>query len=152
MNNYRLVETHVIKIKDGKIFHLALKRSDKVKYPGVWQPITGHVEENEKAFETAIREIKEETGFVPEKIYSLPIVNSFYHPRTDSVWQIPVFLCVVPNEFEPEISSEHSEYLWGDAKNVKRLYAWPGQRKSVDLIEDYFGSDKSFLHFLEIKI
>jgi ABC-type tungstate transport system permease subunit len=51
-----------------------------------------------------------------------------------------------------KISSEHTEYQWVDKTTAQKLLAWEGQRKAVQIIEDYFLNEKSFFHFVEIKI
>jgi ABC-type tungstate transport system permease subunit len=50
------------------------------------------------------------------------------------------------------LSKEHTEYQWVDKSTAQKLLAWEGQRKAVQIIEDYFLNEKSFFHFVEIKI
>lgn len=147
-----MVELHVFRLsKDGLEF-LLLKRSDKDIYPGLWQMVSGHVEENETAVETAIREMKEETGLVPTRYWVAPNVNSFYSPAHDSVSIIPVFAAQVKADEKIIISDEHSEFLWVDSSEAKSKLAWEGQRKSVDLIEEYFLKEMKYLQFTEIDL
>ncbi len=149
-NRICLVEVHVVKIIGDRIYYLALKRSADEKYPNVWQPVTGHVGEKEKAFCAAAREVKEETGLDTEKIFIVPNVNQYYNHEKDEICDIPVFLCLADENFEPSLSAEHSKYEWLCAKNIKELFAWHGQRNSVDLIEEYLSEKKSNLFFAEI--
>ena len=106
---------------------------------------------NEKAFETSLRELKEETNLVPLKMWVTPKVNSFYSSQTDSICLIPVFAALVKKDSNIIISNEHSEYKWVTPAEAKKLLAWDGQRKAVDLIEEYFLNEKSFLKFVEIQ-
>ena len=145
-----LVEIHIAKLIDGELRFLVLKRSANEKYPNVWQPITGHTEEGEKTYETAFREIEEEIGFKANGIYVIPQINSFYDYRTDRICNIPVFFCLVDDNFEPRISDEHSEYIWANAEQNKNLLAWEGQKKSVDLIIEYFPEKKEILNFIKL--
>jgi hypothetical protein len=64
---------------------------------------------------------------------------------------VPVFVVLVGNE-KVIISDEHSEFKWAGKEAAKKLLAWPGQKKSVDIICDYFMKKKSFLKFVEIEI
>ncbi|MGB9591593.1 MAG: NUDIX domain-containing protein, partial [Candidatus Kryptoniota bacterium] len=58
---------------------LVLKRSDHEDiYPGIWQIISGGIERRERAYETALREIREEIGMVPVHLYNTPLTNVFY--------------------------------------------------------------------------
>ena len=41
----------------------------KIKYmPGLWQMVTGKMKDGETAYQTALREIKEETTLKPDKV------------------------------------------------------------------------------------
>ncbi|MFA7229097.1 MAG: NUDIX domain-containing protein, partial [Melioribacteraceae bacterium] len=64
-----LIEAHIFRRNGVDIEFLLLKRSPGEKYPGLWQMVTGSVENGEKRYETALREIKEETGIVPIKFW-----------------------------------------------------------------------------------
>lgn len=144
-----LIEAHVFRKKNDELEFLLLKRSENENYGGIWQMVTGSIDENEKASDAALREIKEETGFTPEKLWVVPNVNSFYSPEKDAVIIIPVFAALV-NNGNVVISPEHSEFKWVDKETAKSLLAWNGQRKSVDTIYQYFKSENPVLYFNEI--
>ncbi len=103
------------------------------------------------AHQTAMREIKEETGLVPVQLWVAPTVNSFYEPKDEYICLLPVFAARVDTD-HVILSDEHTEYQWVDKKTAQKLLAWEGQRKAVQIIEDYFLNEKSFFHFVEIKI
>ena len=146
-----LIETHIFRESKNGIEFLLLKRAEDQIYPAVWQMVSGKIKENEKAFETSLRELKEETNLTPLKMWIAPKVNSFYSSQTDSICLIPVFAVQVKKDSKVIISDEHSEYKWVTSNEAKRLLAWDGQRKAVDLIEEYFLNEKSFLKFIEIE-
>ena len=146
-----LIEAHIFRETEKGIEFLLLKRSEGQPYPGLWQMVTGKIKANEKAYQTAIREIKEETGLVPVQLWVAPTINSFYEPNSDAISMIPVFAARVESS-EIILSKEHSEYQWINRSNAQKLLAWEGQRKSVQIIEDYFVNEKSFFNFIEIKI
>jgi dATP pyrophosphohydrolase len=145
-----LVEINIIRKSDSAIEFLLMKRSEDEKYPGVWQMVTGHIEENEKAKDAAVRETFEETGLRLENLWSIPHLNSFYNPETDSICFIPVFVSKVEHTFVPKLSEEHSEYLWATKEEAVKLVAWPGQRKSIEIIAEYFTEERSEINFLRI--
>ena len=157
-----LVEVHIFRETENAIEFLLLKRAEDQIYPAVWQMVSGKIKENsfppggtgtgEKAFETSLRELKEETNLTPLKMWVAPKVNSFYSSQTDSICLIPVFVVQVKKKSKVIISNEHSEYKWVTSDEAKRLLAWDGQRKAVDLIEEYFLNEKSFLKFIEINL
>jgi dATP pyrophosphohydrolase len=146
------IEAHIIRENEGKIEFLLLKRASYQWFPNLWQMVSGKIKDGEKAYESALREIEEETGIKPEKFWILPNINSFYLIEDDSINLVPVFVGKVDFNSKIKISSEHSEYKWVSGKEAKELLAWPGQRKSVDIIEECFDiSKKSFLYLMEIK-
>ena len=146
-----LIEAHIFRESKKGMEFLLLKRADDQVYPGLWQMVTGKIKRNEKAYQTALREIKEETGLIPQQLWVAPTVNSYYEPKKEFICLIPVFAARVKN-LKLILSSEHVEYKWVNRKTAQKLLAWEGQRKSVRIIEDYFLNKKSFFHFVEINI
>ena len=146
-----LVELHVFRIENNEMKFLLLKRSPHKVYPGLWQMVSGHIEEGETAILTAIRELHEETGLKPFRLWVVPNINSYYSPEDDSVCIIPVFATEVISD-QVLISSEHSEYKWVNSEEAKIHLAWEGQRRSVDIIKEYFTNQISFLNFTEIHL
>lgn len=147
-----LVEAHIFRIKNEQIEFLLLKRAASDKYPNIWQPITGTINEGEKAFQTAIREIKEETGIDVESIFVVPALSGYYSYEKDMISMIPVFSVKVNEDQIIKISNEHSEYGWYILEEAEKLVAWDDQRKSMRLIYERFISSKSNLKFIEIRI
>ncbi len=139
------------KCKDGYKF-LLLKRVEGEKlYPGIWQIVTGKIEKSEKAFETALREVKEEAGLAPSRLFVLPHTTTFYSPRTDSISLIPLFVCLV-KEKTVEISDEHSNYLWLNATKASQKLYFKSQKENVKFIEYNLRTKERLKTFTEIKI
>ena len=147
-----LIEAHVFKEIENGIEFLLLKRADDQIYPGVWQMVSGKIKDNENAYDTAVRELREETQLVPIKIWSAPKVNSFYSSDSNTINLVPVFAIKVKKNSKVTISKEHNEYKWVSSEDAQKLLAWDGQRQAVCLIEEYYLKEQSFLNFVEIKI
>ena len=146
-----LVEAHIFRIADSGIEFLLMKRAESEIYPNIWQMVTGSIE-NEKAYETAIREIIEETGLAPKLLWVVPRLNSFYSHEKDYICMIPVFVGMVSESADVKISSEHSEFKWVDAETAKKMLAWKGQRESVSAIYEFLTDKSSSLKFIEIPL
>ncbi len=146
----KYIEAHLFRIKNNDIEYLVLKRAESDSYPGLWQPVTGSINEDEKAYETALREITEETGLLPKRIWVAPNINSFYVYQNDQLNFVPVFAAEIEPDNVVKISKEHSEYSWVSKEEAKNKYAWHGQRLSVDIIAEYFVDFNSALSFIEI--
>lgn len=147
-----MIETHVFRMKKGKIEFLLLKRSEKEIYPDLWQMVSGSIQEGETAYQTTLREILEETNLKPKKMWVVPNVNSFYSPEKNYLSILPVFAAQVDYKSSVKLSDEHTEYLWVTKEKAKKMLAWVGQRRSVDIICEYFLKEKSYLNFVEIRI
>jgi len=147
-----MIEAHIFRKNKDKIEFLLLKRSEKEIYPGLWQMVSGKIEKNEKAYEAALREIKEETGLTPQKFWVAPNVDMFYDHTNDRMSFLPVFAALVNSDSKVNISNEHSEFMWAKPEDAKKYLTWEGQRKSVDIITQYFLNELYFLNFVEIKI
>jgi len=149
--NASMIEAHIYRKKNDKIEFLLLKRGEKANYPGIWQMVTGKVKKNENAFETVLREVKEETNLIAEKLFVVPNVNSFYSIADDKVNFVPVFLCLVDEDDEVKISKEHCKFRWVSKAKAKKMVAWTGQQKSLDIIYSYLTKKENQIRFVEIK-
>ena len=155
-----MIEAHIFRETENGVQFLLLKRSEGQPYPGLWQMVTGKIKPGEKAYQTALREIKEETGLTPVQLWVAPTVNSFYEPtrQNNTVGQEDEYICLLPvfaarvETDEIILSREHTEYKWVDKITAQKLLAWEGQRKAVQIIEDYFLNEKCYFHFVEIII
>jgi len=148
VTNY--IELHIChKSRDGYKFLLLKRSSDAKIYPGIWQMITGTIESHEHTKETVIRELFEETGLQPDKIYSIPRVNTFYLAISDKICMSPVFLTFVDNT-GVTISNEHTEYRWSNYEEACGLIHWPNQVESLQIIKRYLDDDELFSKLIEI--
>jgi dATP pyrophosphohydrolase len=150
VTNY--IELHIChKSSEGYKF-LLLKRSPEAKiYPGIWQMITGTIESHEHTKDTLIRELEEETGLKPSRIFSIPRVNTFYLAIADKICMSPVFLTFVDNT-DVKISSEHTEYKWANFEESSALIHWPNQVESLKVIKKYLDDENLFGKLVEINI
>ena len=150
----QIIELHVFRVcksDPGDIEFLLLKRAPAEIYPKLWQMVSGRVEENETGVNAALRELREETGLTPKKLWVAPIVNSFYDPEADSVNVIPVFAAQVERNCDVVLSDEHTQFKWATKRLAKSYLAWQGQRNAVDIIHEYFSKKKKILKFVEIE-
>lgn len=148
--NASMIEAHISRKRKGKIEFLMLKRGEKAKYPGLWQMVTGKIKKDEKAYETVLREVKEETNMVVEKLFIVPNVNSFYSSVNDTINFVPVFLCLVSENDDVKISKEHCKFRWVSNNKAMKMIAWPGQQKSLSIIYSFLTKKEKEIRFVEI--
>ncbi|MBX7042527.1 MAG: NUDIX domain-containing protein [Ignavibacteria bacterium] len=139
----RLAEIFIYRINGDAPEYLLLKRSGKVTYSGIWSVCAGKIEPGEKAYEAAVREMREETGLAPEELYNVDAVNVFYDPVTDGMHVVPVFLARV-EICDVTLNEEHTEYKWLTADEAVKTLHWVSHKNNLKLIrkclthEEYF--------------
>lgn len=113
---------------DGDL--LILKRSDKVKtYKGLWGGVAGYIEDDEEPYETALKEIREETGLKEndidfiKKIDSIRFIDFYEGRRYD--WEIFPFLFKTRKKDKIHIDWEHSECRWITPSEIGRIDTVP---------------------------
>lgn len=139
------------KYKAGFKFLLLKRIEGDNLYPGIWQIITGKIEKKEKAFETALREVKEESGLIPSRLFVLPHTTTFYSPRTDAISLVPLFVCLVKDD-NVKLSNEHSDFIWLNAKKASQMLYFKSQKENVKFIEQSLRTKERLKTFTEIKI
>jgi dATP pyrophosphohydrolase len=110
---------------------LLLKRADSETYPGFWGLVTGGREGNETVPQLARRELAEETGLVPQKLWASEYCLQFYEPTVDRVWILPVIVACVPADSKVVLSSENSEFRWLTAAEAIGLVLWQNLKATI---------------------
>jgi 8-oxo-dGTP pyrophosphatase MutT (NUDIX family) len=94
--------------------------------------VHGHIEEGERPWEAATRELEEETGMVPERLYNLSRVEAFYQHRKDEVALVPVFVAFVAPDTAVRLGSEHDDHRWLAPAEAGDRFAWPRERRALE--------------------
>ena len=100
--------------------YLLLRRSpDKDFGRGVWECVTGRVDQGEGFEEALHREVEEELGVDVEVEYILGTTH-FYrgNPTPDHELVGVVYMCLLPDPASIRISAEHSEFRWLTAQQA----------------------------------
>jgi 8-oxo-dGTP pyrophosphatase MutT (NUDIX family) len=118
---------------------LALRRAPGLRSPGTWEAVHGHVLPGENPVDAAVRELEEETGLVPARLYNLSRVESFYLHRSDQVALIPAFCAVVAGDSPARLSEEHDRSEWLDPEEAGRRFFWPREKRALADALQLFG-------------
>lgn len=76
---------------------------------GQWCLVGGTLELSESSIQGLLREIKEEIGFLPDFIKTIPLEKFV---STDEEFKFYTYLCIVEDEFVPTLSNEHMGWSW----------------------------------------
>ena len=149
----RVIDCHIVCYNDKKNDweFLLLRRSMNTIYPGTWQGVTGKIENSETPYQTALRELEEETGLKAYRLFTVDKVNMFYDAKRDTMNLIPVFGVIVQSN-DIILSKEHTEYKWCDLNETIKLITWDQQKKGVQIFYDMLIENNTRLKLMEIKL
>ncbi|MBN8236396.1 NUDIX domain-containing protein [Halobacillus kuroshimensis] len=139
----------LIKRTDSDYKVLLLKRDTSV-LRDVWCYIGGGIEEGEKAWEAALREIKEETGITDLSLYSSNQFDQIYSPKENYIYIAPVFVGYVDESHKVNLNYEHSDYKWVSFKEAFDTVSIPGNEEVLLSIEKHF-VNRPPLHYLRVQ-
>jgi dATP pyrophosphohydrolase len=126
-----LVDVYVLRGSDAALEYLVLRRAVGGRCPGSWETVHGHIEAGERPAEAALRELKEETGLTPLRLYNLSRMESFYQHRPDEVALVPVFAAFV-DESAVRLGAEHDRFAWLSAGAAESRFSWPRERRALE--------------------
>lgn len=129
-----LIDVYVLRGAGAQLEVLALRRAAGGRCPGSWETVHGHIEDAELPQQAAMRELQEETGLVPARLYNLSRVETFYLHGSDHLSLVPVFAAFV-EPAEVRLGPEHDAFEWLSAASARGRFAWPRERRAVSDIE-----------------
>ena len=118
---------------------LVLRRGPHGRCPGSWETVHGTIEPGETPVQASLRELREETGLAPERLYSVSRTEAFYQHARDELAVIPVFAAFVAAGAAPRLSLEHDRAEWLAPAEAARRFAWPRERRALDDILSILG-------------
>jgi dATP pyrophosphohydrolase len=133
-----LVACWLFRVGPAGIEILLLKRAPGRIFPGIWQPVTGRLEEGERIVEGALREVREETGIdeaAIEVLYGLDQVNIFHADHLDALQAEAVFAAEVRPGIEAVLSEEHDDQRWVLPAAASEMVLWPAYRAAIEQIK-----------------
>ena len=127
-----LVDLYVLRPGSRGLEVLVLHRAPGERCGGAWETVHGHIEPEESPLAAALRELREETGLEPDRVYNLSRLESFYQHRLDEVALIPVFVALVVGGQPVTLSREHDHFEWLPLESGPARLAWPRERRALE--------------------
>ncbi|WEG14487.1 NUDIX domain-containing protein [Pullulanibacillus sp. KACC 23026] len=133
------VATVLLKKVENEYKVLLLKRATSV-LKDVWCYIGGSIEAGEKAWEAALREVKEETGISRVLLYTSNKFDQIYSPKENYIYVAPVFVGFVEESQEVTLNYEHSDFRWLSFSEAIATVTLPGNDEVLMSIEKHFAN------------
>ena len=129
------VEVYVFRRDGRRVEFLCLRRAAERKtLPGVWQPVTGKRRRAERAVAAARRELLEETGLRPRRMWILETVTTYFDAEADRVRMLPLFAAEIGRKDVVVLSREHDAYRFLGARAAGSRYLWESQRRGLEAV------------------
>ncbi len=131
------VAATVLRLDQDPAKVLLLRRRTGV-FDGLWCQVTGTIEAEETAAQAALREVREETGLVPNGFYSADVCDQFYNAEENCVEVVPIFVAILETDQPVRLNRENSEYRWVTIDEAVGLVPFVGHRSALRHIENDF--------------
>lgn len=144
------ISVYLIGYIENQARFLIIKRGGE-PYKDIWQPVTGKIREGEKAWQAALRELKEETGITPDRFYSAEFIEKFYELNMEIIALSPAFVGIVEANPDIKLSYEHREYRWVSVDEAIEKVIFYEQKAAFKHIQKYFidSEPPAFLQIME---
>ena len=120
---------------------LVLQRSFGTRCPTAWETVHGRIEQGESPEQAAVREVREETGLVVQRLYNVT-VHPFYLHKLATVELAVVFAAFVHRGPAIALGEEHMRYEWLSPDEALERFAWPRERSALrDVLHLLRGGD-----------
>lgn len=149
----RCISVFIVHSKGNDHNYLLIRRCGEY-LTNTWQMVTGGIDEGETAWQAALREIFEETGLIPNKLYSADAVETFYLKSIDKMTCVPVFLATIDTLQSIKLSpTEHDAYEWLSFEKAHERLVWSEQKRILKHIHENFVLNPPHpLHLIDIPI
>jgi len=118
---------------------LVLRRGSAARSPGALEAVHGRIHSGERPEDAALRELREETGLVPARLYNVT-VHAFYLHQVARV-ELAVVFCAFASAATPlRLGDEHAGAEWLAIDDAARSYLWPRARQALSEIQQLLGS------------
>jgi dATP pyrophosphohydrolase len=144
------VEVYVFRRRARGAEFLALRRSPGRNLAGIWQPVTGKIQLLETIAEAALREVREETGITPVRMWRLERTSVHLDSRGRTLVVLPLLAAEVGAREVVKLSKEHTEYRFVSAGVAARLYLWDSQREGLDAVRSQILPEGALARALEL--
>jgi 8-oxo-dGTP pyrophosphatase MutT (NUDIX family) len=129
-NNATVVDVLPIDVRGDGWKVLVLRRAEGTRCTGAWEAVHGRIEPGERPEGAAVRELREETGLVAERLYNVTC-QSFYLHAVSAVQLAVVFAAFVDSAQVLTLGPEHDGAEWLGLPQASERLVWPRTRRAL---------------------
>ena len=119
---------------------LLMNREDKD--PNDWEVTFANVKPMEMCWQAALNEVRKDTSAVPDRIYSVDIVETFYDVVTHAIMLAPVFVAFFDFEQDTKPMMSGVGSMWLDAYEAEKHLPLSHQKQVLTTIyHEYFAKE-----------
>jgi 8-oxo-dGTP pyrophosphatase MutT (NUDIX family) len=127
---------------------VVFRENSKVEYlllhyeAGHWDFVKGNVEPNESEKDTAMRELKEETGILEAHFIEdfRDTINYFYKRGGKTIYKEVIFFLIQTKDSRVKLSSEHIGYEWLDYQEALERLTFKNAKKMLQKAHEFLKS------------
>jgi dATP pyrophosphohydrolase len=132
-----VVEVYVFRRLPGVVEFLLIQRRAGDYMGGTWHPVSGAIEPGQKAWQAALRELREEAGLTPLRLWQVDAINPFYIAECDRVILGIAFAAEASPDAAVVLSDEHTGQRWSAVDEFAAALIFPGQRRMLAEIREH---------------
>jgi len=147
----RVIDCWIFRRTPDGLRFLIMKRASERIYAGIYHCVHGKILPGEMAWETALREMSEETGLSPVRFWVADFTSSFYEAAEDRMNLVPVFAAEVETELV-KIGQEHESYDWLSLEDAVEQVSWENHKRALRAIARMMQKGFEAKKWLEIQL
>jgi 8-oxo-dGTP pyrophosphatase MutT (NUDIX family) len=124
---------------------IVFRMEDKIKFlllhygAGHWEFPRGHAQKDEEETETALRELKEETGISKVKLIEgfRKEINFYFRKQNELIFKTAVFYLFETKQKHVKLSFEHTGYKWANIQTALKTLTFKDSKKVIEAANEF---------------